>query len=226
VFLRYVLDLDDVIDYSKGCKKISIHRQKGSTGKQTCFLTPEASRYFDEYIQWRKKRGDPCRPQGPAFAHETAPFGRLGQAGIHKILYRIERPLTGTKKIKLEDGHRGHYNIQVAHGFRKWFDTKCKNIDGMNSHLFEKMFSHNPRGIPLDATYHKPTDEMLFKEFEKYIPHLTLDQTEALTLKNKRSDDYESKLKKLEEQVKDLRFDSWYWKNEVVSLEYEEIEKN
>ena len=215
------LKLEDVIDYSKGCKRVRIILQKGRTGKQTVFLTPEASRYFDEYIQWRKKRGDPCNDSGPAFAHETNPFGNLGKAGIYKILYRIEGPLTGTKKIKLKPHSRGHYNIQVTHGFRKWHDTKCKSVDGMNPYLFEKMFSHTPRGIPLDATYHKPTDEMLFKEFLKYIPHLTLDQTEALTLKNKRVEDFESKFKKLEKQVQDLQFESRYWQNETISLEQE-----
>jgi hypothetical protein len=89
------------------------------------------------------------------------------------------------------------------------------------------MFSHTPRGIPLDTTYHKPTDEMLFREFQKYIPHLTLDQTEALILKNKRIDDFESKFKKLEKQVQDLQFDSRYWQNETFSLEkeLEEIEE-
>jgi len=216
-----VLKLEDVVDYSNGCKKVRIILQKGRTGKQTVFLTPEASRYFEEYIQWRKKRGDPCNNSSPAFAHETNPFGNLGKAGIYKILYRIEGPLTGTKKIKQKPESRGHYNIQVTHGFRKWHDTKCKSVDGMNPYLFEKMFSHTPRGIPLDATYHKPTDEMLFKEFQKYIPHLTLDQTEALTLKNKRVEDFESKFKKLEKQVNDLQFESMYWQKETLSLEQE-----
>ncbi len=223
-----VLKLEDVADYSKGCKKVRISRQKGSTGKQTVFLTPEASRYFAEYLVWRKKRGDPCNDSNPAFAHMTNPFGNLGKAGIYKILYRIEGPLTGTKKIKQKPDPRGHYNIQVTHGFRKWHDTKCKSVDGINPYLFEKMFSHTPRGIPLDATYQKPTDEMLFREFQKYIPHLTLDQTEALTLKNKRIDGFESKFKKLEKQVQDLQFDSRYWQKETFTLEQqlEEIGEN
>jgi len=189
------LKLKDIFDYEKGCKLVRITRQKGRSGKQTNFLTPEASRYFDEYFVWRKKRGDPCNSESPAFAHAQNPYGNLGKAGIYKILYRIEGPLTGTKKIKLEPENWGHYNIQVTHGFRKWHNTTIKAIDGINSHLFEQMFSHTPQGIALDSVYNKPVDKVLFKEFEKYIPFLTLDKSESLTLKNKRQ---ESMIQQLE----------------------------
>ena len=164
---------------------------------------------------WRKKRGDPCNDSSSAFAHETNPFGNLGKAGIYKILYRIEGPLTGTKKIKQKPEPRGHYNIQVTHGFRKWYDTKCKSVDGINPYLFEKMFSHTPRGIPLDATYQKPTDEMLFKEFQKYIPSITLDQSESLILENKKQESLHEEITHTQKELKEMKNDLLVT-NEVV----------
>jgi len=109
--------------------------------------------------------------------------------------------LTGTKKIKVESGQRGHYNIQVTHGFRKWHNTTIKAIDGINSHLFEQMFSHTPQGIALDSVYNKPVDKVLFKEFEKYIPFLTLDKSESLILKNKRQESTQIEIVEVKSQL-------------------------
>jgi len=110
----------------------------------TTFLTPEASQVLDSYLENRKT--------GRVFGF-TYPNARM-------ILYKLR------KKADIEGD-----KIPIAHGFRMRWDTIFKNMNGINTNLIEKMMGHS---VKLDDSYHKPTIERLFQEYEKGIPELTI----------------------------------------------------
>ena len=155
-----------------GCYCISIH--ENDVEEYIVFLTPEAGKAMNEYLEERRKAGEYLDDDSPLFREEYK-AGMLkarhmtrqsGQMLIDKCIKRagIER-----KKI----GKR--YDIQLAHGMRKFYNTTIKMVPNLNYNVGEKLMGHKNG---LDGVYFTPTKEQCFNEFKKSIPELTIDETE------------------------------------------------
>lgn len=155
----------------------------GEKEQYTTFLTPEARRSLDRYIDLRRQDGEAITPESPVFrtayrigSEKVKPASKqtLGEA------VKLAQENCGLRDPRIKKGRR--FPIPTNHGFRHRFDEIIKSVQGVNAHLAEKMFAHASRLIPLDGTYLNPNTDRLFQEYKKIIPYLTIDdreQTEA-----------------------------------------------
>jgi len=181
------LKLKHLGDMPLGCKSILVYED--SVEEYTTFLTPEASKILDEYLQVRKNDREYISPESPVFRikyrmgiEKSKP---MSDKSIQGVIWRcvVQSHVERTKK-----GVR--YSKQQDHAFRKRFKTTLQLNSDVNPSIIEKLMGHK-RG--LDGVYFKPTTEQLFEEFRKGIVDLTLDKTEKLELEN------EKKQKKIDE---------------------------
>lgn len=178
-----------------GCKSILVYED--SVEEYTTFLTPEASKVLDEYLQVRKNDREYISPDSPVFRIKY-------RMGIEKPKPMSDKSIQGViwrcvVQSHVERTRKGvRYSKQQDHAFRKRFKTALQLNPEVNPSIIEKLMGHK-RG--LDGIYFKPTTEQLFKEFSKGIVDLTLDKTEKLKLENekkqKKIDELESKEKRI-----------------------------
>jgi integrase/recombinase XerD len=153
---------------------------EGSNEEYLGFLTPEASKAVDEYLEERRKNGEYIDQNSPLFRSSY-------QVGIQKV-----KPMStpSAKMIALrlaksvvrnKQGNR--YSVMSAHGFRKRFNTILKNNKEGNVSLKEKLMGH--KGVfALDGVYHDADPVTLFNEFKIHIVNLTINDSERLKLEN------------------------------------------
>src|SRR5207302_641486 len=111
----------------------------------------------------------------------------LTYSGISNAIYRLQE-CAGINKIRMGKRH----DIQVDHGFRKFFETTL--IDsGVDPSFAEMMMSHASKTHPSMPVYTKRT-KRLFDEYKKAIPNLTIDDSERLKLQNQIKDETISKI--------------------------------
>jgi len=143
------------------------------------FMTPEASKAFDYYLEERQHDNEKLTSESPAFRKDyglgfTPPETMLGdtvRVAIDITLKDVKRTKTGTR-----------YNIPVLHGLRKYFNVTMKSRHNSNLSLCEKLMGHSV-SIPLDNHYGTFTTESLFEEYKRGIIDLTIDPTERQQIK-------------------------------------------
>jgi integrase/recombinase XerD len=157
-------------------KKVIVY--EGTNEEYVTFLTPEASRALDEYLDERRKDGE-------VISEASYVFRKRYQLGIGKpqnmsagsIADIISRIIRNSGVIREKNGKR--FNIQINHGFRKRYNTILKLISDVNPNIAEKLLGHKNG---LDGVYFVPTEEELFVEFKKSIPELTVNDSERKNL--------------------------------------------
>lgn len=186
----------------ENCKSVLVY--SGEIDEYTTFLTPEAAKAFDQYIEQRKRDGEYFDDNSPAFR-------KTYQIGIEKVnvvtekavSYVMERILKNTNIPHSENGVRNE--IQRNHGLRKRFDTIMKNTDSMKLIHAEKMFGHSIPSIPLDETYADFSIESLFNEYKKAISALTIDNSERLKVKNEKLEQEKSELEITRAEMEEMK---------------------
>jgi len=193
------LQIRDINEMPGGCKSIIVYR--GEKEEYVTFLTPEASKILDEYLERRTKDGEQLKPESPLFRtkYEIAiakpkPLKKVSFQGV------IDRALRRAGLRFGRDGSRR--DVQLDHGFRKRWNTIIKSTDGMKMIHAEKMFSHSTPSIPLDETYTDFSIEQLFVEYKKAIPELTIDDSARKQAELDKTKKEKSELEK-EKQEKD-----------------------
>lgn len=158
----------------------------GEKEQYITFLTPEARKALDAYIDLRRQDGENITPESPVFRKvyrvgsgkvEAATSNTLGEC------VKTAQENCGLRDPSTKIGTR--YTIPTNHGFRHRFDEIIKSTHGVNAHLAEKIFAHTSRLIPLDGTYLNPNVERLFQEYKKIIPALTIDNREQAEAEKK-----------------------------------------
>ena len=186
------LRLKHMSEMTEGCKCILFYEK---SNEEYCgFLTPEASGALDDYLQERINDGERLGQETPLFRSNyqvgVQKVKSLSLGSVQLILFRL------ISKIGKRRREGTRYNIQIAHGFRKRFNTVLKSNDNANISLVEKLMGHS--GVfALDGSYLKPSLETLFNEFRKHIPNLTIDDSERNRIKLEQK---ESRIKELEEK--------------------------
>jgi len=182
----------------ENCKSVLIY--SGEIDEYTTFLTPEATKAFDQYIEQRKRDGEYFDDNSPAF-RKTYQIGveKVNVVTEKAVSYVMERILKNTNIPNSENGVRNE--IQRNHGLRKRFDTIMKNTDSMKLIHAEKMFGHS---IPLDETYADFSIESLFNEYKKAIPELTIDDSERLKIQAREQSQKITQLEVKTARIEDL----------------------
>ncbi len=167
-----ILCLKHIEDMPHNCKSVRIY--DGSKQGYHAFLTPEASRALDNYLNQRKRNGEILTLDSPVFANveefPTTKESNISQNSARQIIRDI------LKKSAITRTRTGlRFDKAEIYGFRKRFNTILKLDNSINSNIAEKLMAHK-RG--LDGTYLQPTKLECFTEFLKAIPQLTIDPTE------------------------------------------------
>ena len=173
--------LKHVVDFEEGCKMISVYAD--SKDEYITFLTPEASKSVDLYLEKRKKDGEYLNLESSLF-RTTYQFGTakaipMKTSSIRGVLERVVQR-AGIRPAKI---HKRH-DIQLDHGFRKRFNTILKTNSKVNISLAEKMMGHSVT-VVLDNVYLNPTAKQLFGEFKKVISNLIIDDSNRLQEENR-----------------------------------------
>jgi len=166
----YGLSMKHLKSMDEGCMAVLIYADE--IDEYWSFLTPEATDSLNDYFQQRQDDGEKFTNDSPIFRSkyslgiEKAKPLRL--KSVQSLIFRILEN-SDVKRVRINK----NYNIQMAHGFRKRFNTILKLESDVNSNLAEKILGHSVTHR-LDNTYFVPKVEDLFKEFQKVIPDLTI----------------------------------------------------
>jgi len=172
------LKLRHIQDMPFGCKMVTVYED--SIEEYPTFLTPEAVKALDLYLEQRRQDNELLNDNSPLFRERYLLGGvklrAISTRALQAILIRarVNSALRGEKK-------NGRYSEQLAHGFRKRFNTILKLNNDVNDNAIEKMMGHKHG---LDGTYFQGTNEQLFEEFRKGIADLTIDDSERFQAEN------------------------------------------
>lgn len=162
------------------CRSVLVYA--GDREEYTTFLTPEAGKALDWYIEERRDIGEELTPESPVFAafRNKTGLGKvdaLSYSAARTLIHRAVHQAHITNMLE-----KKRYAIPVAHGFRKRFNTILKSNNNINSNLVEKMMGHSTT-IRLDNNYLKPNVDRLLEEYVKGIIDLTISDEERQALK-------------------------------------------
>ena len=180
--LSHITNIDD-------CKQVVCYAE--SNEEYVTFMTPEASKAFDDYLEERQQDHEKLKPESPAFRKNYV----IGSTPAETMLTETVRSainMTLKNIRKTKSGNR--FNISALHGFRKFFNVTLKSRYDCNLSLCEKLMGHSVT-IPLDNAYGAFSTEKIFEEYKKSIPELTIDDSIRLQEENKIK---ETQIKKLE----------------------------
>lgn len=188
------LKLRHMVPMPDECRSVLIY--EGSNEEYLAFLTPEACNAVDEYLEERRKDGEIINSESPVFRSAYQVGAQLVKpmsvASAKMISLRLAHTVQRNKVGK-------RYNVMSAHGFRKRFNTILKSNDKANPSLAEKLMGH--RGVfALDGAYLKPSIEILFNEFKKHIPELTIDDSERKSIRIEKLEEKNTEVQDLKEQ--------------------------
>lgn len=166
------LKLQNLVEMPDKCKAVQFY--EGSNEEYWGFLTPEASKSLDEYLEERRHDGEKMDENSPIF-REGYKLASLTAYNISKNMAQmlLSKCIEKSSIQRVRSGCR--YDIQTAHGFRKRFNTILKLNSRVNPNIVEKLMGHK-RG--LDGVYLTPTREECFEEFKKAVTELTVDDSE------------------------------------------------
>lgn len=182
-------------DMPQGCKMVTVY--ENSTEEYFTFLTPEATTALNDSFDERRKHGEMLSEDSPLFRQRfllvdgsmSTPISKESLQGV--ISRALKKTTVRGQKIN------GRYKEQLAHGFRKRFNTILKLNNEVNDNAIEKMMGHK-KG--LDGTYFQGTVDELFNEFAKGIIDLTVDQTEKQQVELSRLESEKSELAQIKEE--------------------------
>ncbi|MDE1726739.1 MAG: site-specific integrase [Thaumarchaeota archaeon] len=187
---------DDSSPNRRGCKKIVIYAS--SKEEYTSFLTPEASKAVEEYLQKRRIDGEKITGDSPLFRnlYQDNTVDSVKPISYHYLMDLVK---TIVKKAGLSRNKANRrFEVQTVHGFRKRYNTILKNNKEINSNIAEKLMGHKNG---LDGVYFVPTIEQCFVEFQKAIKDLTVDESERLLVQNRSLETRLSEMENLEDEI-------------------------
>jgi integrase/recombinase XerD len=196
-----------------GCYAFTVY--EGFTEEHWAFLTPEASKELDLYLEERRNDGENLTDESPLL-RTSYPIG------IAKVIPMTSKDVDQTmerivRRANLREKNGNRYDKMLNHGFRKRFETIVKMNKDIPVAIAEKLIGHkayyDDRGnhIQLDENYFVPEVEQLFQFFTKAISDITIDNSakkqaeiDKLNLEKKRYQDQSSKIKNLESKLEIL----------------------
>jgi hypothetical protein len=150
----------------------------GDPERYTTFITSEACRALDKYLNFRREHGEDVKSTSPLFRDKFDPI--KGQYGHGKKTAKdIVIPMTAPSvrqyynrllfSIGIRNERKRRHEFSV-HGFRKFFKTKAE-IGGMKPINVETLMGHS---IGISDSYYRPTENELLEDYLKVTDHLTI----------------------------------------------------
>lgn len=164
--------------------KVTIYR--GEREQYDTFITPEAYEQLLEYRRYRENIGEKVTPQSPVFVtlsnidkFRPERVRALASDTVKLLLARLQKQL-GLRQVLTEGTSARRFEFKQGHGFRKFFKTRTE-IAGVNRLAIEMMMGHN---IGVQASYNKPSESDMAKEYGKAIDELTIVKPQAIVTPN------------------------------------------
>ena len=196
--LKHIIDIEN-------CKQVLCYAE--SKEEYTAFMTPEASKAFDDYLEERQQDRERLKPESPAF-RKTYVLGSFPADTMETGTVRNAITITLKDVSKTKTGTR--FNIPILHGLRKYFDIAMKDRHDNNLSKSEKLMGHSV-SIPLDNHYGTFSNDKLFEEYQKAIPYLTISneqrdhfKIEALKKEVETIENLKTRLEIVEKQKEDM----------------------
>jgi len=205
------LKLKHIQDMPNGCKSILVYED--DKAEYTTFIHHEAVEVLDEYLAFRRQKGEIITPESWVFP-SVSDYNKPAQAVSMRTQMSRYAHHDDVNKLK----KRGRYEIQSCHGFRKRFDTILKSNQNVNINLAEKMMGHST-SIPLDNVYFKPAIEQLFDEYQKAIPELMIDDKFRLLKQLEKKDEQINELNQKDKEIDMLKQTILEIKNNMLEIQ-------
>jgi integrase len=161
------LKIGDLIPI-ENCYAVKVYT--GEVEDYVTFCTPETRIIIDQYLEQRKTKGEIVTPESMLLQMDSTTTRTGPNAGRDQIIAHAIFMLLRKAGIKKEKVGKNRYNISMAHGFRKFFNTQLNNAH-VDHNAIEKMMGHK-NGLKGDYNDAEILD--LFEEYKKAIPNLTL----------------------------------------------------
>ncbi len=180
------------------------------------FLTPEASRAVDAYLEMRKRYGEKVGPDSILIRNQfdtRDPFSIAAPRAVNVItlsgkLSQLAERAGIRERTALKEGEKlGSIRkaVPIAHGFRKSFTTFSLNakMDIIKRRMLE---GHS---VGIDDHYALPSESDLLEEYQKAIDALTINPENRLQRKVAALEKGQDMFEQLAEAIKKLesRFD-------------------
>ena len=186
---RYYLKLKHM---SKLESSYCITIYEGEVEEDFIFTTPETTEIIDEYLNQRKRDGEYMDSESPLFRSiYRIGIEKVRPCIIDALSHTIGRLVTILERKKV--GKTNRYSVARNHGFRKFYATAIKDVEGVSPTMTEKLINHIGV-VQLDGSYYKPTKEKMFEAHKKCIDVLTIDDSKI----------HETKLEKVIKEKSEL----------------------
>ena len=236
-------DIRPIYDEVTGKKLIAAHVvvYKGTDDEYDTFISPEAFSTYQEYRNLRMKFGEVITKKSPillrrfdispdgktAILDNTKPVALSTVAGIIRtVAYKA-----GIREVS--ENYKDRYNIKIAHGFRKFFNTTLSNIRTKDGRLAidfirkEMMMGHALMNIhALEQNYNRADrPKMLLEDYLKAVPELTISDEERMKVEVKKLQTDISNMKSVEIELseKDKEIKSMKQKYDEMSVTLQNI---
>lgn len=236
-------DIHPIYDETTGKKLIAAHVvvYKGTDDEYDTFISPEAFSTYQEYRNLRIKFGEVITKKSPillrrfdissdgktAILDNTKPIALSTVTGIIRtVAYKA-----GIREVS--DNYKDRYNIKIAHGFRKFFNTILSNIRTKDGRLAidfirkEMMMGHALMNIhALEENYNRADrPKMLLEDYLKAVSELTISDEERMKVEVKKLQTDISNMKSVEMELseKDKEIQSMKQKYEEMSVTLQNI---
>jgi integrase len=237
-------DIRPIFDEMTGKKLVAAHVvvYRGTDDEYDTFISPEAFSVYQEYQNLRIKFGENITRKSPillrrfdispdgktATLDNTRPVALSTVAGIIRtVAYKA-----GIREVS--ENYKDRYNIKIAHGFRKFFNTTLSNVrtkDGRLAIDFIRkemmMVGHALMNIhALEENYNRSDrPKMLLEDYLKAVSELTISDEERMKVEVKKLQTDISNMKSVEVELseKDKEIQSMKQKYDEMSVTLQSI---
>lgn len=179
----------------ENCYYVTLYNEEKE--EYVSFMSPECSRLYEQYLQTRKSDGEILTQESPLFRHDYANGRKLNDPIESDAIYNIiSRMVTNSGIERNKKGHR--YDIAMNHGFRKFYATCLKSNPQISHSTTERLLGHQEY---LESSYFLPEITVLFNEYKKAVPALTIDDIEAKNEEIRQLQDRVNDKLKLEDKI-------------------------
>jgi integrase len=197
-------DIRPIYDETTGKKLIAAHVivYKGTDDEYDTFISPEAFSAYQEYRNLRIKFGEIITKKSPILLRrfDISPDGKTATLDNTKpvvlsTVAGIIRTVAYKAGIReVSQNYKDRYNIKIAHGFRKFFNTTLSNIRTKDGRLAidfirkEMMMGHALINIhALEQNYNRADrPKMLLEDYLKAVSELTISDEERMKVEVKK----------------------------------------
>lgn len=178
--------------YQDGFLKIILYAL--DTHEMITFLHPETVKVLDEYLEWRKSRGEKITSESYLFSTNHLIPKKLSLNRIENIMDRVWKN-SDVKREKI--GNR--YDLAMFTCFRKRFDTLLEFNPEVSSGAIQYLMDHT--GYMSGKHYRRPKEEQIFNSYKSAVKDLMIDD---MLRKNHEFEEKQKEFEKHETQ-KDTR---------------------